>query len=253
MPVQTPKRGAIPTPRSALAAATPHMPTIGAPPHHLVRPKKLSMWGNDVHGDCVTAEEAFAKACHDPEIFIREADAIAWATRHGVLEGAYLPQVMTWMQTDGFVKGSTVYDDGAYLSVDWSSPAVLQSAISHGPVKIGVAADQIERAWHTTDGKTGWFATGFHSDHNEDHCVALCGYGTIDWLAGQLDVQVPPGVARTQPGYAMFTWNSIGIIDVPSMIAVTHEAWLRRPTTVTRPVVSGDNTPALVKTSSTHE
>ena len=32
----------------------------------------------------------------------------------------------------------------------------------------------------------------------------------------------------------MFTWDSIGIIDVPSMIAVTHEAWLRQPTTVIR-------------------
>ena len=30
----------------------------------------------------------------------------------------------------------------------------------------------------------------------------------------------------------MFTWNTIGIIDVPSMLAITHEAWLRNPTTV---------------------
>lgn len=32
----------------------------------------------------------------------------------------------------------------------------------------------------------------------------------------------------------MFTWDSIGIIDVPSMTAVTFEAWLRQPTTVTQ-------------------
>ena len=44
----------------------------------------------------------------------------------------------------------------------------------------------------------------------------------------------PGGVDGTQPGYAMFTWNSIGIIDVPSMIAITQEAWLRQPTTVTK-------------------
>ena len=60
------------------------------------------MWGNDVHGDCVTAEEAFAKACNSPEIFISEADVIAWATRHGVLEGANLTEVMTWMQNRRF-------------------------------------------------------------------------------------------------------------------------------------------------------
>ena len=32
----------------------------------------------------------------------------------------------------------------------------------------------------------------------------------------------------------MFTWDSIGIIDVPSMIAITQEAWLRQPTTAIR-------------------
>ena len=38
--------------------------------------------------------------------------------------------------------------------------------------------------------------------------------------------------AATKPGYALFTWDSIGIIDVPSMIAITSEAWFRQPTTV---------------------
>jgi hypothetical protein len=61
------------------------------------------MWGNDVHGDCVTAEEAFAKACHSPEIFIGDQVVIQWATQHGVLEGANLHEVLQWMQTGGFV------------------------------------------------------------------------------------------------------------------------------------------------------
>ena len=116
------------------------------------------------------------------------------------------------------------YDDGPHFSVDWTNAATLQSAIVQGPVKIGIAADQIETAYHATDGQTGWFATGFQPDNNEDHCVTLCGYGSISWLAQQLGVQVPAGIDGTQPGYAMFTWNSIGIIDVPSMIAITHEA-----------------------------
>src|SRR6185437_6145290 len=158
MPDLSVKRGAIPSPRSALAAATPHAVVAGAPLHHLSKPHQLSMWGNDVHGDCVTAEEAFAKACHHPEIFIPEADVIAWASRHDVLEGANLPPVMTWMQDDGFVEGSHSYHDA-----------------------------------------------------NEDHCVSLCGYGTLSWLAGRLDAELPGGVDGTRPGYAMFTWNSIGI------------------------------------------
>ena len=35
-----------------------------------------------------------------------------------------------------------------------------------------------------------------------------------------------------EQAYAMFTWGSIGIIDVVSLVAITHEAWLRTPTTV---------------------
>jgi hypothetical protein len=53
--------------------------------------------------------------------------------------------------------------------------------------------------------------------------VSLSGYGTITWLAHQLDTFVPQGVDGSKPGYAMF---------VPSMVAITHEAWLRTPTTI---------------------
>lgn len=232
MSIQSPKRGAIPTPREVLAAAMSYVPTIGAPPNYIIVPGQLSMWGNDVHGDCVTAEEAFAKACNNPEIFIPERDVIAWATRHGVLEGAYLVPVMTSMQNDGFAEGSYVYDDGPHFSVDFTNSSALQSAIATGPVKLGIAADQIETAYFTTGGVSGWFATGFHADYNEDHCVALCGYGSISWLAQQLHVAVPAGIDGTKPGYAMYTWDSIGIIDEPSMIAITGEAWVRQPTTV---------------------
>jgi hypothetical protein len=75
----------------------------------------------------------------------------------------------------------------------------------------------------------------FHPDNNWDHCVSLCGYGTIDWLAQQLQVNVPAGVDGSAPGYGTFTWNTIGIMDVPSMLAITYDAWLRNPTTVTKP------------------
>jgi hypothetical protein len=231
-----PKRGAIPTPRNVLAAAVPHSAFAAAPATFIVIPQKISMWGNDVHGDCVTAEEAFAKACNNPEVFISDDEVITWATKHGVLEGAYLYQVMTWMQNDGFPNGPLTYDDGPYYSVDWTNAGTLQSAISQGPVKIGIAADQLDTTWQAAGGNSGWFATGYQAESpaNEDHCVALCGYGSMSWLAQQLHVQVPAGINGTQPGYAMFTWDSIGIIDVPSMTAITFEAWLRQPTTVIR-------------------
>src|ERR1700750_510784 len=101
--IDAPKRGAFPTPRSELATAKPYAAKlVGAPPEYLVNPPHISMWGNDVHGDCVTAEEAFAKACYQPEIFISDAEVLSWATGHGVLEGAYINQVLDWMVNDGF-------------------------------------------------------------------------------------------------------------------------------------------------------
>src|SRR3954462_9233346 len=126
MPVQSPKRGATASPRSTLAAAAPYLALIGAPPNLIMKPQRISMWGNDVHGDCVTAEEAFAKACNHPEIFIPESEVIAWATRHGVLEGAYLPDVLTWMQNDGFSAGGSIYKDGTHSTVDWTNAGILQ-------------------------------------------------------------------------------------------------------------------------------
>jgi hypothetical protein len=232
---QAPKRGAIPSPRHALAAATPHLVTAAAPPNFIIVPSKLSSWGNFNHGDCVTAEEAFAKACNQPEVFIADAEAIRWATVHGVLEGAYLNQVLEWMQNDGFNQDYNTYDDGRFYSVNWTDPTLLQSAISQGPVKIGVAANQLETAWRSTGGATGWFGTGFVADSAEDHCVSLCGYGTFTWLSQHLHVQIPAGTDATKQGYALFTWGSIGIIDHPSMIAITHEAWFRQPTTIIKP------------------
>lgn len=232
---KNPRRGANPSPRSVLAAATPHAALAGAPPNFLTLPGQLSSWGNFDHGDCVTAEEAFAKACHQPEIFISDQAAISWATKHGVLEGANLHQVMQWMQKGGFQQGGQTFDDGQIYSVDWTNESTLESAISKGPVKIGVAATQLETAWRTTNGQTGWFALGFKKDDAEDHCVSLCGYGSLTWLAGQLKATVPTGIDGTKPGYAMFTWDSVGIIDQPSMIAITQEAWLRSPTTVIQP------------------
>lgn len=230
------KRGAKATPTHMLAAATPHRVIPGMPPNWIIVPNKISMWHNDVHGDCVTAEEAFAKACHSPEIFITDAEVESWATAHNVYEGAYLTEVLNAMQTDGFTQDGNTYDDGAYYSVDYTDEPTLQSAISQGPVKIGVAADQLEAVYHAQGGTSGWFATGFtQTTHDqEDHCVSLCGYGTISWLAKQLNVSVPKGVDGTKSGYALFTWDSIGIIDFPSMKAMTWEAWLRTPTTIVR-------------------
>jgi len=226
-------RGAIPSPRYKLAAAMPHKVTGVTPRNYFNIPKKISYWGNDVHGDCVTAEEAFAKACNNPELFVSDKVAIKWATVHNFLEGAVLIDVLEAMVSTGFQQSSgQTLDDGPCFSVDWTNAALLNNAISKGPVKLGVGGDQLNDVYNANSAKNGWFATGFQPEPDEDHCVSLCGTGTIAWLAKELNVPVPAGVDGTQPGYGLFTWDSIGIIDVPSMLAITHEAWLRNPTTV---------------------
>src|SRR5271163_1891637 len=109
-------RGAIPSPRHELAAAAPHVPdpNIMVPPSFLMWPVQMSSWNNYVYGDCVTAEEAFAKATAAspgaPPTFIPEAIVVAWASAHGYLNGANLTAVMRTMQTDGFPFNNKKYD-----------------------------------------------------------------------------------------------------------------------------------------------
>jgi hypothetical protein len=239
-------RGAIPSPRSDLAAAMPHIPDpkVALPPSFLMWPIQMSSWNNYIYGDCVTAEEAFAKATAAPQTFIPLATAVSWATTHGYLNGATLTAVLTTMQTKGFPFNKKTYDDGPHFSVNWTVPATLESAIySHGPVKIGVAAEHFQSAapgQHgiVTPGTSGWTMGGYPktSASQEDHCTSLCGYGTLAELVAlfakhKVTVHPTKGMP-TGLCYAMFSWNSIGIIDQQSMLNMTHEAWIRSPVTI---------------------
>ncbi len=234
-------RGAIPSPRHELAAAMPHVPdpNIAVPPSFLMWPAQMSSWNNYVYGDCVSAEEAFAKIAAAPHAFIPEATVVAWATAHGVLNGAIISSVLTTMQTDGFPHNNKKYNDGPHFAVNWHNPAILQSAIySHGPVKIGVGAEvfQSNPNGHVTPGTSGWAMCNYPKNQTEDHCVSLCGYGPLAQLVQLFqrhNVTVhPPHGMPTGMCYAMFTWNSIGIIDQQSMLNMTYEAWIRSPVTV---------------------
>ncbi|MBB5470968.1 hypothetical protein OKW30_001875 [Paraburkholderia sp. Clong3] len=234
-------RGALPSPRHELAAAMPHVPDskILVPPSFLMWPVQMSSWNNYVYGDCVSAEEAFAKATAVSGTFIPEATVVNWAEGHGYLNGATLTAVMTTMQTNGFELNGKTYDDGPYNSVNWNNAAILQSAIySHGPVKIGVGAEdfQTNADGKVTPGTSGWTMYNYPKHQPEDHCVSLCGYGTLAELVGlfrqhNVTVQAPTGMP-VGLSYAMFTWNSIGIVDHQSMLNMTYEAWIRKPVTI---------------------
>jgi hypothetical protein len=193
------------------------------------------MWLNDQFGDCVTAEEAFAKAAYSvmngqPEVFIQDSVVQTWATQNGFLDGANLTDVMDQMAKSGFQQGGVTYGDGPYASVDYSTESVLQNAISLGPVKIGIDANALPSG---AGNQQGWVATGGSPGQfqNEDHCVSLCGYGTAQYLFQQLGVSLPSGLQPTQTGYLLYTWSTIGFVDHAWIMSTCAEAWLRNPTT----------------------
>ncbi len=229
-------RGARPSPRHKLLAAIPHLVAVPPPPQVAYVPKQLSFWGNQSDGDCCTAEEAFAKACYSPEIFIPEATVIAWASAHGVLNGANISDILDWFQNDGFKIGGQQYNDGPHTGVDYATEMVLQSAISQGPVKIGIDANALPG---TAGKEQGWFAIGGGRFPNTDHCVSLSGYGPAGWLYQQLGVSLPSSISPNQPGYLLFTWNSIGFVDHAWIMGTTTEAWVRNPTTIGSPPLPG--------------
>lgn len=221
--------GAKPSPRHVLLGAPQHQALADVPPQIAYVPVQLDFWGNNQYGDCVTAEECFAKACHSPEIFVSAADAEAWARAHGVLNGSDLVTVLTAMQTAGLPAGGQVYDDGPYSSVDYSNENVLQSAISVGPVKIAIDSGALPG---TAGNQPGWYAMGDGKQYaNTDHCVSICGYGTAEYLYSQLQLPTP-AVLAGKSGYLVFTWASIGFVDHAWLMSTTAEAWLRNPTTI---------------------
>ena len=237
-------------------AASPHKIRGTAPANYLVVPSKLSMWLNATFGCCVTSSEAFKAACAG--ILIADSTVKAFATKNNVLNGADLDQVLNIMQNAGFVQDGNTYNDGPYTAVDWTNSGLLQNAIATGyingglptPVKIGVDGDPLNTLYDQVFGSNpefnGWLATGFAPTtvDAEDHCVELCGYGSIEWLLAQFGKPVPSGVDGTQAGYGLYTWDAIGVIDYPSMVNITHEAWLRNPSSVT--VGTGTPTPDSV-------
>ena len=243
-------RGARPTPAARKAAAKKYRPMKAAPAWMAVIPSVLLDWLNLTDGDCVTAEEAYAKAvasimAGQPELVITDDTVRTWATANGVLDGADLDQVLQLMTTAGFRQGGQIYGDGPAAMVDYTNPAMLQSALCEGPVKLGVVGDVLEGVVGSTN---GWLLTGVPQQQaaDEDHCIGLSGFGTIAQLCAALSVAVPSGASPSAPAWLAFTWGTVGIIDQPSLLSMCFEAWLRTPTTVlqsgrpVQPVASSD-------------
>lgn len=226
-------RGLNPTPRPVLARIPRFLPKVQLAQLTIWFPQKLSPWNNLTMGCCVSSEEAFAKATASPEIFITDATLLAWTDNNGFTNGATLPDVMDVMIKTGIIQGSSTYTDGPYSAVNFSDSYSLMAALSLGPVKLGVASDQLD---NIVERSSGWYGTGFLSDSSEDHCVSCCGIGSLAFLAQQIQkvygvsVSFPAGTNLSAQGVAIFTWGTVGILDMPSLNAITSEAYIRTPT-----------------------
>lgn len=203
-----------------------------APPAKVITvPKRLSYWGNNQYGDCVTAESVFAMADYSTalgidEIFVTDAATIAWARSHGWLNGAALLDVMRDMQRDGIKDEKGILrKSGKPSSVDFSNEDTLKSAIAQGPVSIAIDAGALPSG---AGNKSGWYAFGGRSFPNVDHCVGLHGYGPTADLFKALNV-VPPANAPAN-GYYLYTWSTIGVVDHQWLMNTCVEAWVRNPT-----------------------
>lgn len=206
-------------------------------------PTQLSMWGNNQYGDCVSAEEAFAKACNDPEIFIDDATVIHWARRNGFLNGADLSEVMDAMGSNGFIVGSQAYNDGQKQGVDYTNDTILQAALIQGPVKISIDSAALPSG---AGNQQGWHAIGGGRSRNQDHCVGLSGYGPADMLYKFLGQPMPGGVSFPPICYLLFTWSTIGVVDPVWIKNTLGEAWVRNPTTVGVPPLPLPPAPPLI-------
>jgi hypothetical protein len=227
-----------PTPNQELSAAEPYRAGAAAPESFIAWPIEIGLWGKEKASDSNWVEEAFAKACAEPRVFI-PTDVVASAVRE-----CGSSNFAEFMQTHGFQMDRKAYLNGPFKSVNWTDAAALNGAIaSAGPVKIGVVSANLASGHQgeITPGTNGWAihgVPGLPTGQPEDHCASLCGYGP---LAALVDLFKQNGVhvnlPRGMPAglcYAMFSWGSIGIVDRQSLMNITGEAWVRNPTTIVK-------------------
>jgi hypothetical protein len=72
--------GEFPTPNQELAAAQPYTAVGAAPESFIAWPIEIGFWGNEKVSNSSWAEEAFAKACAKPKVFI-PTDVVLFTSR----------------------------------------------------------------------------------------------------------------------------------------------------------------------------
>lgn len=228
--------GNFPSPNHELAAAQPYKSERDAVPESYIGwPLRIGSSQNEQPNNSNWAEEAFAKACAEPKVFIPPEVVESTARECGSSNFA------AFMQTHGFHINEKAYLDGAFHSVDWANEVTLNGAIAKvGPVKICITSANFRSSLRDRfkPGTSGWAFCGVLQDQGEILCASLCGYGPLVTLVSLFErhgvrVNLPSGMP-TGLCYAMFANDSIGILDHQSLLNITGEAWARDPTTIVK-------------------
>ena len=109
-------RGAWPSPRSALSAATPYRIAGETSGNYIKIPHVMPSWTCASLLESAVAEEVFAKACDG--IFISDDTANDWISEHAFRPDNVIRQVLEAMAVDGFQQDGHVYCDGPPSQVD---------------------------------------------------------------------------------------------------------------------------------------
>ncbi len=254
-------RGAIPTPRSVLAASEPyhiglsnekyapsgHFPS---PNHELASarpfrasgptpeswtawPIRIGTWKSKTLATSNWAEEAFAKACAEPRIFIPPEVVEATARACGS------SNFSAFMQQHGFRIGAKAYLSGPYFSIDWTNAKTLNSAIATvGPVKIVGACREFTQAYALKSSLKLSEGSELNSTHAplSRICASVFGYGPTSMLLESFNrhgmrVDFSPRTSD-KAGYVIFVGGTIGLVDRNWLLSSTSEAWVRDPITI---------------------
>ena len=194
--------------------------------------RAFGMYGNDVYGTCVTAEEAAAKSVISaktgaPQIIIPDRNVIDYCRKYGGLNGAYLDEVLEKMTKHGLIDAGGIErkNDPTAVAIDGTNKLVVQLAIYYtGMLKVAIGSSQVMRA---DDGRYGWTLLNARRDRSADHCVGYCGYGSLEFCCQTLGVSVPTGADPKRFCLIMFTWSRLGIVSWESAQNITSEWWMR--------------------------
>ena len=187
----------------------------------------LDMYWNATYG-CCTGSALVEIINMVFGVQVSEAEALAWFKAHGILNGANEIDVLDWAETDPIVVNGQNYLIGPSATFDYTDQNAIFTAISdHKCAYWGVDASYLQQC---VGNVSGWVAPLITTPmQNYDHAVFSPDYGTLDQLATYLNkergVTVQLGsLDPTMLGCTLDTWDTIGIVPLPTIFNTTGEA-----------------------------